>query len=204
MIRLTAVCTHCGNEEWIAGKTVTKGLRVALESGWTLIESPDDNNNDEFLCEACGVKFGLWIPCPGEAHQIIKNGGDQDHCMVCAPRWGLVRPVVMPAYPEIMGKILEAERVELEAADNLRKAELETKLLPLGMTGKDPVDTKLYIQQTANGGEWVNVPGYEYEIDSGSYLEEATQAIAQLRMFSKRYNCYYRLMYITTELVNEG
>ncbi len=32
-------------------------------------------------------KTGRMIPCTGQAH---KPGVDQDHCMVCLPRWGEV------------------------------------------------------------------------------------------------------------------
>lgn len=42
--------------------------------------------NRRFLCDDCAQKAGFLVECHGEAHRNPYI----DHCMICAPRWGLV------------------------------------------------------------------------------------------------------------------
>jgi hypothetical protein len=96
MTRIEGYCDCCSKSMPLQAKSVAGATRE-LERAWTpamILMEPDGKPEYHIFCDVCAKALGLLLDCPGEAHEIIKLGGDQDHCMVCAPRWGLV-----PAYP---------------------------------------------------------------------------------------------------------
>lgn len=91
MLRVVAICDCCedrvdvyGAQTWNAGRKL-----IVASDGWVYLPA-SPVHEEAIYCVNCGKALGLLVDCPGEAHETIRNGGDQDHCGVCAPGWGVV------------------------------------------------------------------------------------------------------------------
>lgn len=114
MIRVDASCDCCGREVTTGAKSVAGGLVKIKKAGWVYVLAPPGEDN-LLLCERCAEAVGILVKCPGEAHEIIRRGGDQDHCGVCAPRWDQVAADPVPSYKQIKERFFAAileQRIE--------------------------------------------------------------------------------------------
>lgn len=111
MIHIFACCDLCGKREPMEARTVKAALAEAQER-WmsTLIEFTQDKPPvQQIYCETCSERLGLLVACHGEAH----DNPYIDHCLVCAPRWGLV-----PANPLPVITMTDITRVSKILRDN--------------------------------------------------------------------------------------
>ena len=95
-VRVAAECDCCGKSTPLAAKSIKGGVKEVSKT-WISATVEFNNSTQQLLfCDRCAVGLGLLMPCPGEAHEVIRNGGDQDHCLVCAPRWNAVQAHPVP------------------------------------------------------------------------------------------------------------
>ena len=95
-VHVVAICDCCEKNQILAPLSVRGGLKDILTVWISVgVKMSDTYTQDHLFCERCGAALGLFMPCPGEGHEVIRKGGDVDGCGVCSPRWNMVpaRPV---------------------------------------------------------------------------------------------------------------